>query len=132
MTPDKLSIVVFSGDFERVHYALATAAAAAAVDRPTTLFFTMEAIHALARRRGDGTPGWTALEGAATRDAADVGAMTHPYLHEPDYFELDSLQDSLAGCLPRVDRWVLEFLAEVDARQQCPADPDPAAVVLRA
>ena len=67
-----------------------------------------------------------------SHDAADVGAMTHPYLHEPDYFELDSLQDSLAGCLPRVDRWVLEFLAEVDARQQCPAGPDPAALVLRA
>ncbi len=69
MTPDKRSIVVFSGDFERVHYALSMAAAAAAVDRPTTLFFTMEAIRALAKRRGDGSPGWSALECAAARDA---------------------------------------------------------------
>ena len=69
MTPDKLSIIVFSGDFERVHYALAMAAAAAAVDRPATLFFTMEAIRALARRRDDGAPGWTSLDGAAARDA---------------------------------------------------------------
>ena len=67
--PDKLSIVVFSGDFERVHYALAMAAAAASVDRPTTLFFTMDSIHALAPRREDGSLGWTALAGAAKRDA---------------------------------------------------------------
>ncbi len=69
LSPDKLSIIVFSGDFERVHYALAMAAAAAAVDRPTTLFFTMEAIGALAKRRGDGAPGWSALKGASARDA---------------------------------------------------------------
>ncbi len=67
--PDKLSIIVFSGDFERVHYALSMAAAAAAIDKPATLFFTMEAIRALAKRRGDGTPGWSAMEGAAARDA---------------------------------------------------------------
>lgn len=69
MTPDKLSIVVFSGGFERVHYALATAAAAAATDRPTTLFFTMEACRALAKPLADGKPGWTALPGAMDRDA---------------------------------------------------------------
>ena len=69
---DKLSIVVFSGDFERVHYALAMAAAAASVDRPTTLFFTMESIRALASRREDGRHGWTALDGASERDAAFI------------------------------------------------------------
>ena len=67
--PDKLSIVVFSGDFERVHYALAMAAAAASQDRPTTLFFTMGAIHALAPRQDDGSFGWTAMAGALARDA---------------------------------------------------------------
>ena len=84
MTPDKLSIVVFSGDFERVHYALSMAAAAAAVDRPTTLFFTMEAIRALAKRRGDGTPGWTAMAGAAERDAefAERGVATFDELFD--------------------------------------------------
>ncbi len=66
--PDKLSIVVFSGDFERVHYAFSMAAASAAVDRPATLFFTMEAIRALAKSTADGAPGWTAIPGAA-RDA---------------------------------------------------------------
>ncbi|MEE9140087.1 MAG: DsrE/DsrF/DrsH-like family protein [Alphaproteobacteria bacterium] len=59
--PDKLSIVVFSGDFERVHYALAMASAAVATNRPATLFFTMGAIRALLADHGDGTPGWHAL-----------------------------------------------------------------------
>ena len=67
--PDKLSIVVFSGDFERVHYALAMAAAAASTDREATLFFTMESIRALTPRRADGSHGWAALAGAAERDA---------------------------------------------------------------
>jgi peroxiredoxin family protein len=67
-SPDKLSLIVFSDDFERVHYAFATAAAAAAVDRPTTLFLTMGAIRALAQERSDGAPGWMALRGAS-RDA---------------------------------------------------------------
>ena len=66
---DKLSIVVFSGDFERVHYALAMAAGAASVDRPATLFFTMESIRALTPRHADGSHGWTALKGAVERDA---------------------------------------------------------------
>ncbi len=67
-SPDKLSLVVMSDEFERVHYAFSMAAAAAAIDRPATLFLTMGAIRALGNRRPDGTPGWTALRGAA-RDA---------------------------------------------------------------
>ncbi len=50
--PDKLSIVVYSGDYGRVHYALAMASAAAAMNKPVTLFFTMAAIRALARHEG--------------------------------------------------------------------------------
>ena len=53
--PDKLSLIVFSGSFERVHYALVTAAAAAATNMPVTLFFTMGASNAL---RPDG---WRSL-----------------------------------------------------------------------
>ncbi len=63
--PDKLSIIVHSGEFDRVHYALAMAAAAAAIDRPVTLFFTMEAIRALAKDAG-----WRATPRAAERDAS--------------------------------------------------------------
>jgi peroxiredoxin family protein len=54
-----LALVVVSSAYERVHYALATAASAAAVDKPVFLFFTQGAVRAVA-----GTPerpGWHAL-----------------------------------------------------------------------
>lgn len=47
MPVDKLSLVVFSGDFERVHYALAMAAGGVASNHAVTLFFTMGAARAL-------------------------------------------------------------------------------------
>ena len=50
-SPDKLSIVFLSGEFGRVHYGLVMAAAALAIGKPVTLFFTMEGTRAL-------TPGW--------------------------------------------------------------------------
>jgi peroxiredoxin family protein len=47
-----LILVVLAGSFERVHYALATAAAAAAADRPTTLFFAQGAVRAIVKNAG--------------------------------------------------------------------------------
>jgi peroxiredoxin family protein len=76
----RLAIVVFSGDYDRVHYALAMASAAAAVNRPATLFFTMGALKALRRDSADGVPGWVGLDPAgngaspALRDADHAGA----------------------------------------------------------
>ena len=55
----KLSLIVFSSDFAKVHYALAAAAAAAAIDIHATLFFTMEASRALTKNEG-----WHALTGS--------------------------------------------------------------------
>ncbi len=57
--PKKLSIIVFSGTFEKAHYALVMASAAAAVDTPVTLFFTMDATRAVAG--SEDHPGWRAL-----------------------------------------------------------------------
>jgi peroxiredoxin family protein len=54
-----LVLIVLSSAFERVHYALATAAAAAAADRPTLLFFTQGAVRAIAGKPE--APGWTRL-----------------------------------------------------------------------
>jgi peroxiredoxin family protein len=74
--PDKLSIVVFSGAFDRVHYALVMAAAAVASNTPVTLFFTMWAGRALERPTADGAPGWHRLplsEGAGS--AAEMDAV---------------------------------------------------------
>lgn len=50
-SPDKLSLIIQSGEFDRVHYALVMASAALAVGKPVTLFFTMAGTRVL-------TPGW--------------------------------------------------------------------------
>jgi peroxiredoxin family protein len=42
-----LSLIVRAGDYESVHYALALAAAALAVNKPAVLFFTMGGLRAL-------------------------------------------------------------------------------------
>ena len=80
-TQPALSIIVLSGDFERVHYALAMAAAARAVGRPTTLFFTQKAISSLTLAKS-GEPLWHRLPAdagsssdgrAGFADALDAG-----------------------------------------------------------
>ncbi|MBM3583659.1 MAG: hypothetical protein FJX36_04285 [Alphaproteobacteria bacterium] len=73
--PAKLSIVVLDGSYQRVHYALAMAAAQLAIGRLATLFFTMGAIRALLAPRGDGVPGWRALDGAARDDAMAANGL---------------------------------------------------------
>ena len=45
--PDKLSLVVFSGEAAKVHYAWMMAASSLAIGKGATLFFTMEAIRSL-------------------------------------------------------------------------------------
>jgi len=68
--PSKLNLVVASGTFEKVHYALVMAAGAAAIGTPATLFFTMAACQALLA-----DDGWRALPSekigfdATSRDA---------------------------------------------------------------
>jgi peroxiredoxin family protein len=60
-----LSIVVFDGRFDRVHYALVLASAAVATNRPATLFFTGQALRALLPE------GWRRLDGDAEMREAD-------------------------------------------------------------
>ena len=67
--PDKLSLVVFSGEFDRIHYALVMAAAAVASNTPVTVFFTMWAGRALAKALPDGSPAWTLLKCSDGRTA---------------------------------------------------------------
>jgi len=73
--PEKLSIVMFSGDFDKIHYGLVMASAAVATDTPVTLFFTMEATRALLRPGADNMPAWamqpvsTGLESGGDMDA---------------------------------------------------------------
>ena len=70
--PDKLSIIVYSGEFDKVHYALALASSAVATNQAATLFFTMGACRALVRAGADGTPGWHALGPGPGRAAAEI------------------------------------------------------------
>jgi peroxiredoxin family protein len=60
-TRRRLSLIVFSGDFDRVHYAFAMASAAAATDRPVTMFFSGGALRFFLPKANDSTPGWGAL-----------------------------------------------------------------------
>lgn len=68
-SPDKLSVILYTGAFDKVHYGLAIASAGAAVGKAVTLFFTMDACRAL----GDGEA-WAALplsEGEESAKATD-------------------------------------------------------------
>lgn len=46
---DRLSLVLHSGDYARMHYALVLASAAAAVGKPVTILFAGASVTALAR-----------------------------------------------------------------------------------
>jgi peroxiredoxin family protein len=75
---ERLSIVLLSGSFERVHYGLCMASAAAALERPVTLFVTLGALQALVAADAGGRPGWMTLPAAeepAGSKAADGGAL---------------------------------------------------------
>ncbi|MRG71529.1 hypothetical protein GH722_07110 [Alphaproteobacteria bacterium HT1-32] len=67
--PEKLSLVLFSGSFDKLHYALAMASSAVAINRPATLFFTMSATRAL--RAGEG---WHNLPAEDGRSGAEKDA----------------------------------------------------------
>ena len=71
--PAKLSLIIYSGSFDKIHYALATAAAAIVTNTPVTLFFTMDAIACLTRTT-EGAPGWQAVIADDGRYGAIVDA----------------------------------------------------------
>lgn len=85
-----LSVVVYDGHFDKVHYALAMAASAAAIDRPTTLFFTMDACRALMRDEA-GDPVWRALP---TTTGESGGAMDERFAAE----KIATFEELLASC----------------------------------
>ncbi len=62
--PDKLSFVVLSGDYARVHYALVMASAAVAIDKAVTLMFTMDGARTLLAKDAPGAPDWSDEEAA--------------------------------------------------------------------
>lgn len=56
--PKKLSIALYAGTFDRLHYAFVMAAATAAMGIPVTMFFTMDACRILLKPSADGLPSW--------------------------------------------------------------------------
>jgi len=92
-TITKLSLVVYEGRFDRVHYALAMASAAAAIGRPVTLFFTMEACRALAAADAAGQPGWAGLPVAAGEE--DAQTMNADYAAKG----IGSFEELLEACV---------------------------------
>jgi peroxiredoxin family protein len=79
---DRLSVVLLSGEFERVHYALCMASAAAALERPVTLFVTLGALRAFLAEDAQGQRGWMRLpvaEALAGPEVADGGALDARY-----------------------------------------------------
>lgn len=90
--PDKLSLIVSSGDVAKVHYALALAASALAINKPATLFFTMDACRTMAAAGADGLVPWRASP------AGDGGTAGE----RDDRFAADGLatfEDLLASCV---------------------------------
>jgi peroxiredoxin family protein len=75
---ERLSILLLSGDFERAHYALCVATAAAALERPVTLFVTLDALRALIAEDAKGRPGWMGLAVTAP-ELADAAALDARY-----------------------------------------------------
>ena len=96
MTDDhlsSLSIVIYDGHFDKIHYALAMASSAAAIETTVTLFFTMDAAHALMVSK-DGTPAWRALP---------VSQSSHQSGGEMDDFFVEQIigtfEDLLSACV---------------------------------
>ena len=72
-----LSLIVFSGDYDRVHYAFVIASSAAATGRRVTMFFTMTGIKALFGPDSDNTPGWQML--SCTDNSTTAGGWDDVY-----------------------------------------------------
>lgn len=99
--PDKLSVVVFSGTFTKVHYALVLASGAVAIGTPATLFFTMDACRALIAPRADGAAGWRAMPAGTA--AADAGAADDDFRARG----IAGFEDLLAACAELGVRFVV-------------------------
>ncbi|PPC91640.1 MAG: transcriptional regulator [Methylobacter sp.] len=53
-----------------------------------------------------------------SHDALDVGRISAPYLHEPDFFAIPEKQAASAACLLRVEPWAAQFLLELEVIEQ--------------
>lgn len=122
--PDKLSVIVYDGHFDKVHYALVMASAAAAIGRPVTLFFTMQACRALLKPGADGRPGWAALP-LSDASGHDGGARDADYAAK----KIGAFEELLAACVALEVRFMVcemglraEGLDEAELRDDVPVE----------
>lgn len=89
-------LIVQSGTFDRVHYALAMASAALATGRPAILFFTEGACRALVASDADGYPGWAhmPLSPGQTGGSGANGAAFDAHLSARGCANFDDLIDA--------------------------------------
>lgn len=97
-----LGLIVLSGEWVRVHYALMMASSAAAIDRPVTLFVTMDAVPLL-----EADEGWRRLAGAEDDDT----------LKERNVADTETLLEACAA----MDVTVLVCEAGLKARDVAPS-----------
>ncbi len=100
-SPDKLSIVVYDRHFDKVHYALVMASGAAAIGRPATLFFTMQASRALMMSDAGNKPGWAEMP---LSDGSGTGAE-----RDADYEKrkVATFEELLAACVTMEVRFLV-------------------------
>lgn len=91
-----LGLIIQSGAFDRVHYALAMASAALATGRPVVLFFTEGGCRALIASDADGYPGWAhmPLSPGQTGDIGANGAAFDAHLSARGCANFDDLLDA--------------------------------------
>ena len=123
---ERLSVVVYDGHFDKVHYALAMASSAAALDMPVTLFFTMDACVALMMSADGNQPGWHALPVSNTGDGATGIDRDSQFQTQ----KIATFEDLLAACVELdVTFMVCEMglkarhLSAEDLRTDIPVEP---------
>ena len=104
---EKLSIIVYDGHFDKVHYALVMASGVAAIGREVTLFFTMSACQALLKPGPDGRPGWASMP---LSNAAGDGASWDACCRERNVANFEEL---LEACISMKVRF---FVCEMGLR----------------
>lgn len=89
---EKLSLIFCSSRYERIHFGLVLASAAAAIGLPVTLFFTQGAVQVLADTAPSGSgPGWRAL---STEDGRTSGSLDDDYVRRG----VASMEELLRAC----------------------------------
>lgn len=103
---EKLSLIVFTGNYDKLHYALATASAALTVNISTTLFFTMDAVKALTKDRFGF--GWHYLNSNASISGKERD-------HELSKLGVAGFEELLAACR---DLGAIFMICEMGLRSQ--------------